>query len=270
MSKKNHFVWDDVEEGEAPTDKKSLYQETFENHKSKKEPKKVIDKPPLKKFKTNLNVKYMVLILIILLTIILFMPIIKIETVKINSLNFMTKKDVLTLYNVEEGSSVNLIEFVKMQVPMQVEGASDASISYNNDEKQLLIYIEEYVPIAIGANGDLYLKEADEISVIQEYNGKFVSLSNFSKQEEEILVENLAFLDYNILKEMVVIENLADEKNPELLIIEMKDGNYVKILISQIKTKLPYYNQISQIIKEKAGDNDGTIHLDRGDFYDPF
>jgi cell division septal protein FtsQ len=51
--------------------------------------------------------------------------------------------------------------------------------------------------------------------------------------------------------------------------MEMKDGNFVQINISQISDKMPYYLQMQEIIEVKKDGKDGVIYLDIGDYYEP-
>ena len=94
--------------------------------------------------------------------------------------------------------------------------------------------------------------------------GKKLIINDFEKEDE--IIELIGSLKYEIIKEMVLIHNTGEN---DLLFIEMKDGNYVKIYMSQFEQKMPYYLQIKQIIKSQSKKSKGILHLDRGDYYEP-
>ncbi|MCD0059804.1 cell division protein FtsQ, partial [Streptococcus agalactiae] len=68
----------------------------------------------------------------------------------------------------------------------------------------------------------------------------------------KLLIKDLKALDPDLISEIQVI-SLADSKTtPDLLLLDMHDGNSIRIPLSKFKERLPFYKQIKKNLKEPS------------------
>lgn len=79
-----------------------------------------------------------------------------------------------------------------------------------------------------------------------ELPGSFVTINLDQEKEVRKLVQKLAKLDKSLVGSIKVISSVNSSSTKDLLLLEMKDNNSVRVPLSEIDTKLPYYSKIKK------------------------
>lgn len=257
MNKQKKFVWDE----NAPE-----FDEQIEviNEEIEPEPSDYI--APRKK---GITIRRVLIVLLVLMISMFFMPLFPVDEVSINETSFITKKELLTKINIKEGERYSLFTMSKLRHELASDTVSAKSSSYSFKRKTLSVKLNEIKPLCVNEDGLMYYSYKDEIDSAKDLDYDVPKVSGFNDKQEDRLVRQLSKLNYNIIKEISVIEYAEDKTRSDLVYMQMKDGNYVDININQIGEKMQYYLQMQKIIDEKKKGQDGVIHLSIGDYYEP-
>lgn len=277
MSKKNDtdkFIWDDIDEPKKPVKNNPGLIDEFE--KGFSIPKPVATKPKIKKVHVDKKVKknrfksrLTKLLTLIVLLLLFFAPLFNVSVINLMETNFTSKEQFIQTSEIEEGQAISVYDLVRINLFYHTDSISSAHIGYDIKNKTLNVTLEEITPLAINASNELYYVYDDKIEKSSTLKYPAPILQGFNPEKEEALIKAMQDLEYDVIKEIASIQLIANEISDELVLMQMKDGNYVQIMISQIPLKMPYYNQMSQTIDAVKGGQDGIIHLDRGDYYEP-
>jgi len=275
MSKKNNnFIWDDYEEPIPPSKKNVRLIDEFEKSYTSSKPSKpkarikkvhVDKKVKKKKFKARLT-KFLTIIVLLLL---FFAPLFPVSTINLMETNFTSKEQFIESSQISEGQEISLYDLVRVNMLYHTDIVAGANVKYEFKTQTMNVELDEITPLAFNANGELYYVYGDEIKKSNTLNYPAPSLQGFNTEKEEALINEMKDLEYDVIKEIATIQLVPSEITDELILMQMKDGNYVRIMISQVSLKMPYYNQMSQTIDAVKGGQNGIIHLDRGDYYEP-
>ena len=96
-----------------------------------------------------------------------------------------------------------------------------------------------YIPIL--ENG----AQADTVNA-SELPESFLTINLDKVQDVRVLVKKLAKLDQALVKEIKTISLANSNSTKDLLLLEMTDGNTVRVPLSEIDSKLPYYPKIKK------------------------
>lgn len=96
-----------------------------------------------------------------------------------------------------------------------------------------------YIPIL--ENG----AQADTVNA-SELPESFLTINLDKVQDVQVLVKKLAKLDQALVKEIKTISSANSNSTKDLLLLEMTDGNTVRVPLSEIDSKLPYYPKIKK------------------------
>lgn len=207
--------------------------------------------------------------LVTLAILLLFAPIYPNQETKMNKHYYLKDSDI----QIDHPLGKHFSPFQYLRFESEVKNGSEyiksASVKYKLREMQVVVNIEEYKPLAKDVENNIYFYEEDQVIKKSDINLYAPIITGFDQKTLESLLKNLKSLDYDVIMQIDTIEYIGTEEDPDLLKLGMDGDNTVYIDISQIKTKLPYYNQIKQIIDEKADGQPGVIHLDIGDYYEP-
>lgn len=275
------FIWDAIEEeqdvfGINELDEELLEEEQISQDTTKKKSKvkKVKNKKPKKapKVKRDSKWKKYALIIVLILTFIsiFFLPLYKVDKVVMNQTYFVTQEQVEESIGVTSGGNYGFRDLHNENISGKIDDlVSDITTNYDQKTKTLYVEVEEIKPLASAPDGNFYYLNGGEIKTTKSFYYTVPKLIGFDKEMQQKLVEAISKLDYKIIKEIAAIEYVPDETIPDLVAMQMMDGNIVYITISEIPYKMPYYLQMSQIIDEKAVKKPGVIHLERGNYYEP-
>lgn len=214
--------------------------------------------------------KILVVFLCVFIFVLLFLlPVIKINEINVNKTYFLTTDEIYKKIGFEPKQSISTIEFLMIKKRLKSKSSYDIQTSYSFDTSILNINIDEFKPIA-GIGDQIYYTDGESIYNDTNTNIDVPVLLNLTPTLQNEVMDELSKLNYDIIKQINAISSNSNQVNTSLLLIEMKDGNYVEINANQISQKLKYYNDISLIIRQKNGNKKGIIHLNIGDYYEPF
>lgn len=275
------FIWDAVDDDQDVFGINELDEEVLEEErafdeitkpKKKKDNKVKKKKNKTPKVKRNTKWKKYALIIVLLLTFIsiFFLPLYKVDKVVMNQTYFVTQEQVEESIGVTGGGNYGFRDLHNENINGKIDDlVSDITTNYDQKTKTLYVDVEEIKPLASTPDGNFYYLNGEEVKTTKSFYYTVPKLIGFDEEMQEKLVNAISKLDYKIIKEIAAIEYVPDETIPDLVAMQMMDGNIVYITISEIPNKMPYYLQMSQIIDEKAVDKPGIIHLERGNYYEP-
>ncbi len=257
----------------SETDFKSISQ--FEAIKRKREEMFNKEKEKQKKIKNDAiqarkNKRiFQIVFSITIVLLLLFAPIYPNKEFKVNDRYYTKMSDI----NVEHplGDYFSPYQFFRYESELALgnEYIKSVDLKYNLRAMTITGSIQEYIPLAKDVENNIYFYENDEIVKKSGIDLYAPVISGFNQKNLEKLLKNLDPLDYNVIQSIDTIEYIGTEEDPDLLKLSMEGDHTIYIDMTQMKTKLPYYNQIKQIIDEKADGEPGIIHLDVGDYYEP-
>lgn len=225
-------------------------------------------KSNFKKFRGR--VKFLVGGIVILLIVSLFIPFIPVNTVVYNETNFTDVNSVKSQNKIADNSRVSFFDLIKCEFELKQKTKENLNVDYNWKDHNLNVTINEEIPVA-RLDKTTYYRIKDKIYTSNDFPREAPNLIGINKDQVNSIVEQLAYLDYNIIKEINDITLQASNEEPNLVVMTMKDGNYVFINIDQISTKMPYYNQAVSVVTSMNGEQSrGIFHFDYGDYYEPF
>lgn len=190
------------------------------------------------------------------------------ETIQ-NKHMYLTDSDIKVKHPL--GNYFSPFQFLRydLEVKNGSEYIKSSKVTYKLKEMKVHVQITEFKPLAKDSENNIYFYENGEVVKKSDINLYAPVIIGFDEKKLESLLTNLAKLDYDVITQIDTIEYAGNKEDPDLLKMGMDGDNTVYIDIGQIKDKLPYYNQIKQIIDEKAGGKPGTVHLNIGDYYEP-
>ncbi len=291
--KPKKFIWDDVLEDDSPDFSVAPGQKkpepktdfTYQVNPQKRSPQPVEEPIEIDEINDEEEIEYysdiptkskrvnrsrLTLIMIIFLLVLLyFIPVYRVDSVEMNETSFITKDQMLKSLNIEEGQRYSLYKMNSLKHNLDEESVTASSSKYSIAKKTLTVNVDEIKPLAKNAENTLYYQQNDEIYKVSKVNYYVPTIENVSSEQEKEIIDQLAKLDYNIIKEMSIITSAQNEDRSNLVYIQMKDGNYVEIGINQIAEKMQYYMQIQAVIDKENGGKPGILHLNIGDYYEP-
>lgn len=212
---------------------------------------------------------YRITAIVTTLGLFLFAPIYPNQELKVGNLDYLQMSDL----KIDKPLGKYFSPFQFLVYSSEVKSGSEyikaADITYKLREMTTYVNITEYKPLAKDSENNIYFFEHNEVVKKSNIDLYAPVITGFDQDKLESLLESLGHIDYNIISQIDTIEYIGTEEDPNLLKMGMVGNNTLYIDIEQIKSKMPYYGQIKQIIDEKADGKPGVIHLDIGDYYEP-
>lgn len=266
---KKKYVWDQQihEIDNEKLDEIDLQTKRYQILQREKEKRKEMLKKKKSRRKKK-RFKYY-LIYMFVFSLFIFLPIIPIKSVEIRNLNYLDTSQIKTIEDDKKFISIFSIIYLKYDNIANNYYISDVDINYSFSTKTLEMNIFEKKILGYDQNLILYIGDEDQIQTSVGLNVVAPILINFDQSNLNQILNQLNKLDYQIILEIESIKLTPTELSKELVTMEMKDGNTVEILISQISKKMPYYLQIQEVLSQNTDGEDGIIHLDVGDYYEP-
>lgn len=279
MSKRQKYIWEEEPEIDNSTESSfEIFNEEPEID-NKPRPKKIIKKPKKKKSKKKINKKppliplkiklIIVLVITIIVSAIIFIPYKMVATITISELSFVVPEDILSKLSFKEGERISSFELSKNQKLLKEMTIGEVTSSYDKNTDDFKINVIEAKPLALDEKGTFYYSDLEGLHETTAMSYQVPFISGFKDTQIDKLVSELNTLDYNVIKEISSIAPGINGVSDELVVMTMKDGNYVEIDTSLISDKMPYYLQMQTIINSVNGGKPGILHLDIGDYYEP-
>ncbi|ERJ73985.1 cell division protein FtsQ/DivIB [Streptococcus sobrinus] len=257
---------DESEDEKSPKKKKSKSGKASSKKKSrlgkkasvKPLPKKKKTKPKSTKFKRRMTSVLVPALLGVLLALYLLTPLSKIKHVTVDGVNRTTSQSVLKASGLKDSDYTLATIFNRSRLANAVAKndiwVKSASVDYSFPFT-FSIKVKEYSIVAYAQTDQGYvpiLESGTRLDSVEatDFPDKFTTINLKNGKYLSSLIKKLTKMDKSLISEIKVI-TLADSKTtPDLLNLEMQDGNTVRVPLSQIDKKLPYYDKIKGSLKD--------------------
>ena len=131
-----------------------------------------------------------------------------------------------------------------------------AKFTYHFPNK-LNINVKEYSIIAYAQTDDGYqpiLENGTRIGLVgaSELPDSFLTINLSSEKDIQKLVKAFSKLDKDLVNQIQIVSSADSATTSDLLKLEMHDGNVVRIPLSEVAKKLPYYLKIKDSLPENS------------------
>lgn len=253
---------------ENKQDRKKFF--SFFKREKKIKEKKVKEKKTKAKRQWKKKVALLVVLLLFLVIILYFIyPVYLVEDINVNQTTFITEEEIIKQSGLATGKNYSRLELYSAKSAISSPFIYSVSESYDQASSSVNLKVNEYKPLAIGADDTFYYSDGKKIMSSTTKSYPVPELIGFNETNQTLVLEQLQQLDYNVIKEITAIQYLESDSSDQLVVMQMADGNYVEININQIADKMDYYLQMETIIKSENGGKPGVIHLNLGDYYEP-
>lgn len=212
---------------------------------------------------------FQITLIVTLALLLIFAPIYSNQNFKVKELDYLTMDDIQIDHPLGDYFSPYQYLRYKRELETGSPFIKSVKLKYNMKKMQVVVDITEYKPLAKDVENNVFFYEDDEVVKESDLNLYAPVISGFNQKNLAKLLKNMQTLDYDVIMQIDTIEYVGTEDDPDLLKLGMDGDHTVFIDMEQMKNKLPYYNQIKQIIDDKADGKPGIIHLELGDYYEP-
>lgn len=131
-----------------------------------------------------------------------------------------------------------------------------ASLKYRFPNK-FDIAVKEYNIVAYAQTDDGYqpiLENGTRLNVVgaSELPDSFLTINLSSEKDIKTLIKAFSKLDKDLVNQIQIISSADSSTTSDLLKLEMHDGNVVRVPLSEITKKLPYYLKIKDGLPENS------------------
>ena len=132
----------------------------------------------------------------------------------------------------------------------------EAKIVYHFPNK-FTIKVKEYDIVAYAQTDDGYqpiLENGTHLDVVgaSELPDTFLTINLSSESDIQKLIKAFSKLDKDLVSQIQIVSSANSSTTADLLLLEMHDGNTVRVPLSEIVEKLPYYTKIKGNLTETS------------------
>ncbi|EFM28011.1 cell division protein FtsQ [Streptococcus equinus ATCC 700338] len=132
----------------------------------------------------------------------------------------------------------------------------EAKIIYHFPNK-FTIKVKEYDIVAYAQTDDGYqpiLENGTRLDVVgaSELPDTFLTINLSSESDIQKLIKAFSKLDKDLVSQIQIVSSANSSTTADLLLLEMHDGNTVRVPLSEIVEKLPYYTKIKGNLTETS------------------
>ena len=261
----------ETKDSEEMTNKTGVHPEKATSQENKIPVKKKVKKKKRKKFNTTSNIPtaqqnlagLVIFIAVILIVFSLFFisPWSKQKILTVSGTKNALPEDVKVASGILDTDYITNVFFNQEEIASTVEKTNvwvkKATVTYSFPN-QFNIAVKEYPIVAYRqtSNGYVSILESGKTGgtvSIGKLPDKFITLKMDDEKKIEDLVKELYKLDSKIKNNIQIINLTPTKATSDLLTIELYDGNSIRVPLSQLTVKLPYYEKI------KSQLSDGSI-----------
>ena len=252
----------ETKDSEKMTDKTGVYPEKATSQENKIPVKKKVKKKKRKKVNTTSNIPIaqqnlaglVIFIAAILIVFSLFFisPWSKQKILTVSGTKNALPEDVKVASGILDTDYITHVFFNQEEVASTVEKTNvwvrKATVTYSFPN-QFNIAVKEYPIVAYRQTSNGYVsilgngKTGGTVST-GNIPDKFITLKMDDEKKIEGLVKKLNKLDSKIKNNIQIINLTPTKATTDLLTIELYDGNSIRVPLSQLTSKLPYYEKI--------------------------
>ena len=246
------------------SDKKKESSEFSEIVESDQPKPKKVKKPKEKKERSPLQkaIRHALLgaVLVLAISIFLVSPLSKKKVITVEGGNRATQEDVLSASGISSSDyffSLILNRSSYMHNILKNDKLiREAKMTYHFPNK-FTIKIKEYNIVAYAQTDDGYqpiLENGTRLGVVssQDLPDNFLTINLSSEKEIEQLIKAFSKLDKSLVQQIQIVSLADSSTTSDLLNLEMHDGNTVRVPLSELDEKLPYYDKIKQNLTENS------------------
>lgn len=242
--------------------KKEKKQKVKQAKKARKEKKKK-EKKELTPLQKERRRAYPVLIVagaVLLISLFLVTPISKQKTVTVSGTSTTTSDAVLTASGIKSSDYFFSLIFndsaYEKSILKNDKMVKEAKIVYHFPNK-FTIKVKEYDIVAYAQTDDGYqpiLENGTHLDVVgaSELPDTFLTINLSSESDIQKLIKAFSKLDKDLVSQIQIVSSANSSTTADLLLLEMHDGNTVRVPLSEIVEKLPYYTKIKGNLTEAS------------------
>lgn len=242
--------------------KKEKKQKAKQAKKARKEKKKKEKKEltPLQKARRRAYPVLIVAGAVLLISLFLVTPISKQKTVTVSGTSTTTSDAVLTASGIKSSDYFFSLIFnhsaYEKSILKNDKMVKEAKIVYHFPNK-FTIKVKEYDIVAYAQTDDGYqpiLENGTHLDVVgaSELPDTFLTINLSSESDIQKLIKAFSKLDKDLVSQIQIVSSANSSTTADLLLLEMHDGNTVRVPLSEIVEKLPYYTKIKGNLTEAS------------------
>lgn len=241
--------------------KKEKKQKAKQAKKASKEKKKKeqTELTPLQKARRRAYPVLVVAGAVLLISLFLVTPISKQKTVRVSGTS-TTSDAVLTASGIKSSDYFFSLIFnhsaYEKSILKNDKMVKEAKIVYHFPNK-FTIKVKEYDIVAYAQTDDGYqpiLENGTHLDVVgaSELPDTFLTINLSSESDIQKLIKAFSKLDKDLVSQIQIVSSANSSTTADLLLLEMHDGNTVRVPLSEIVEKLPYYTKIKGNLTETS------------------
>ena len=250
---------------DSDADKKEGIFKKAKNHKVKKvkkekKKKEKTELTPLQKAVRHASPVLVVSGLVLLISFFLVTPFSKQKTVTVSGISTDTSDAVLTASGIKRSDYVFSLIFnhsaYEKNILKNDKLIKEAKLVYYFPNK-FTIKVKEYNIVAYAQTDDGYqpiLENGTRLDVVgaSELPDTFLTINLSSEKDIQKLIKAFATLDKDLINQIQIVSSANSSTTAALLLLEMHDGNTVRVPLSEIVEKLPYYSKIKKNLTDTS------------------
>nr|WP_231088052.1 FtsQ-type POTRA domain-containing protein [Streptococcus gallolyticus] len=187
-------------------------------------------------------------------------PISKQKTVTVSGTSTTTSDAVLTASGIKSSDYFFSLIFnhsaYEKSILKNDKMVKEAKIVYHFPNK-FTIKVKEYDIVAYAQTDDGYqpiLENGTHLDVVgaSELPDTFLTINLSSESDIQKLIKAFSKLDKDLVSQIQIVSSANSSTTADLLLLEMHDGNTVRVPLSEIVEKLPYYTKIKGNLTEAS------------------
>lgn len=228
--------------------------------KKKKEKKEKKELTQLQKARCRAYPVLIVAGAVLLISLFLVTPISKQKTVTVSGTSTTTSDAVLTASGIKSSDYFFSLIFnhsaYEKSILKNDKMVKEAKIVYHFPNK-FMIKVKEYDIVAYAQTDDGYqpiLENGTHLDVVgaSELPDTFLTINLSSESDIQKLIKAFSKLDKDLVSQIQIVSSANSSTTADLLLLEMHDGNTVRVPLSEIVEKLPYYTKIKGNLTEAS------------------
>ncbi|CCF01851.1 cell division protein FtsQ/DivIB [Streptococcus macedonicus] len=228
--------------------------------KKKKEKKEKKELTQLQKARCRAYPVLIVAGAVLLISLFLVTPISKQKTVTVSGTSTTTSDSVLTASGIKSSDYFFSLIFnhsaYEKSILKNDKMVKEAKIVYYFPNK-FMIKVKEYDIVAYAQTDDGYqpiLENGTHLDVVgaSELPDTFLTINLSSESDIQKLIKAFSKLDKDLVSQIQIVSSANSSTTADLLLLEMHDGNTVRVPLSEIVEKLPYYTKIKGNLTEAS------------------
>lgn len=220
-----------------------------------------------KKKKRKINFKalfFLICPIIIIVIIVLHVANFRVQNIYVEGNNHLVDQKIIDISGLSNYPKV--IKINKKSVKdnlLENEYIKDVNIKYKNFGREIIINVEENIPIIFYQYDETYI--LSDGSYVKDKYSLPILINQTPDNILKKLVKKLSSIEKDALYRISEIRYYPSNVDDELFLLTMEDGNYVYINLYNIN-KLDNYLDVVKAFDNKKG----IIHFDSGDYLEVF